>query len=809
MESIPTYENYCRERKATLDKERSLEHSRSMSEVVDDILEIISTDEDVLKKTKRETILTSQSSYAKWSLSSSAIITSWPSISLVDDDDDGVDMFQKSIQSYTSQLFSPLYEVRPDQHNVFQENRQPLPKPGYTPKVRNLCYNLGTDLSYEQADEYSIESDYRVKNKYSSSVPSSKNKRIHSTTERILLDVNPLVAMTNTDVQARDMKADTPVDHRSPSSRQLLYNHDDNIELDNMTPSQTGREADEAFNDVQITHFTLTNDNFYARNDWMLKTYSSADSGELSLEPLLNAYSEEFNLDESHTCEPHITDLTDKKVDEEINKLERKNVQTHSTINVQPTAKLHSSSTGEESRKNQTAASSTEMVKCDETHDLLQLISVQQAIENVQIKNYALLRNITIEIPLTPSLLYAIDTSLIALQSMISKSLVGYSVLVRLDKKKIAMREHSEDSSSPKDLSMILEHHSSQNNDDGCFLLDLDTCCTPNSDMMNRIDKEWIYVGGKSHPDGNESNRPEESPTHNGRLVHHLKVLSLPDVNEAFILDSEGLETPSHNMPQISSSSQSETNAKDIVDNFIHSIDCELNERFDIDADDESVHFSSDAAPASFDSEQFLKDMALRIESELSNYDGTLNEDDGSTSTIFQRLSSNFLSASCESNDGLDEEICALEMFEVDLKNEIAKANDSSVLASLISPMHTLLSSQSSTCSMTTTFLSGRNGLSCQSSDEGLDTVTTPYARKVHFNEQVEEFLYLANEACGTPDANASERQKNDETFMDEICNVFDDILDELSYACVSISRAMDRTYLLSKKKEIRRSSVC
>jgi hypothetical protein len=228
----------------------------------------------------------------------------------------------------------------------------------------------------------------------------------------------------------------------------------------------------------------------------------------------------------------------------------------------------------------------------------------------------------------------------------------------------------------------------------------------------------------------------------------------------------------------------------------------------DMDNDDEAAYALSGPLPESFDSDQFMKDMALRLEAELSSVVGNDYDLGKMNATEFQQFSMSIPSASCESNDGLDEEICALDMFGAELKNELEQANDKSVLVShTTSPTYSTISPQSSTCSMTTTFLSDNQALSCVSSD--VEFFPPPKdIRKVHFNEQVEEFLYLAHEACGTPDAKGGERHKVDESFVDEIYHVFDELLDEITSACVSISRAMDRTRYLPKSKSIRRSSV-
>jgi len=97
------------------------------------VLEIVSCDE-----TEPMSVVDGSHS---WSLSSNSIITSW----LLDHDDDSLESDQspikKSIQSYTSdRTFSPVYEVTGEAENVFKESRQPLPKPGRTPKFGNLEY---------------------------------------------------------------------------------------------------------------------------------------------------------------------------------------------------------------------------------------------------------------------------------------------------------------------------------------------------------------------------------------------------------------------------------------------------------------------------------------------------------------------------------------------------------------------------------------------------------------------------------------------------------------------------------------------
>jgi hypothetical protein len=199
--------------------------------------------------------------------------------------------------------------------------------------------------------------------------------------------------------------------------------------------------------------------------------------------------------------------------------------------------------------------------------------------------------------------------------------------------------------------------------------------------------------------------------------------------------------------------------------------------------------------------------MALRIESERPYLEDNNGSDNITTSTVLPELSTNLYSASSESDDGLDQEIGALKLFEVNLKYEIDKASNTTLLQPLTSPIHTVLSSKSSNCSINTTFLSEYNEYGSHSSDEILFRVRKN-VRRVHFNEHVEEFLYAAHEACGTPDAKSSDHSHKNTSFVDEIYGVFDDILDEINNACISFSNAMDRTKQINKYGEIRRSSV-
>lgn len=839
MASSPTYESYCRERKATVDKHRFEEHGRPMSEVVDEILEIISTDEDVLRQEARRgaSLLTTESSYATWSLSSSAIMTSWPSGSSLDDNDDEDDTVHKSIQSYTSPLFSPLYEVRPDQQNVFQENRQPLPKAGHTPKVTNLCYNLAADISYDDANEYSVPTELpSTSKKFSSVEASSKTQRAHNATERILHSVSNLSVLTNPEINKRDTNVDQD---KNSSFRHQHLSSDPKVENDEhktiSTSASPGAEIADAHTHNQLEHIPLVYDDIYARRDWVLKSYSSADTGELSLEPLLNAYSEDFDPEERLIADRQASDDTEERCKSGIAE-ESADTEAANDIADMPSSKTKSIEEANTSKHETKASFLHENVSSD---NILQLTSMQcslpntkleskemmlalsqgitiQAFEKICIQQHAYLQRIALDVPLTPSLLHAVDKSLMTLQSTIAKSLLDCSVLNRLEAKRISMEEQTIHTSNQKDLSIAILDQASMSDNNSCCALDVESFCIQNADYKHPSDKEWV----SSRPHDHQLCEPSEkeidslnleeaiigaidSPIEksSGNVSPH-ETIDLAGSREDPIIISDELESDIAMLLQ--SSRSSDSNSDDIVDKFLRAIEGDGTLEFDDDHDDENT-YSISALPKSFDSEQFMRDMAVRLEAELTSVVGNHYDDDNFSSVELQQLSLSLPSTSCESNDGLDEEISALDMFGAELKNELAKANDESALIPFTSPMHTLQSPQLSTYSMTTTFLSENNALSCMSSEEFFPP---PNVRKVHFNEQVEEFLYLAHEACGTPDAKEAERQKMDETFMDEICNVFDEIVDELSMACVSISRAMDRTRYLPKSKAIRRSSV-
>lgn len=106
-----------------------------------------------------------------WSLSSNSIQT----LSFIDDDEDlSAHAPPRMIQSYTSDSFSPVYELSAaDGKNIFQECRRHLPAPGNTPRFGTLSYKTSLDFP---DDENSI-TEYTEENRIPKMPePPAKNK---------------------------------------------------------------------------------------------------------------------------------------------------------------------------------------------------------------------------------------------------------------------------------------------------------------------------------------------------------------------------------------------------------------------------------------------------------------------------------------------------------------------------------------------------------------------------------------------------------------------------------------------------------
>jgi hypothetical protein len=142
----------------------------------------------------------------------------------------------------------------------------------------------------------------------------------------------------------------------------------------------------------------------------------------------------------------------------------------------------------------------------------------------------------------------------------------------------------------------------------------------------------------------------------------------------------------------------------------------------------------------------------------------------------------------------LDSELDALETIGDDLRQEMEAAE--SALSFLWSkPSRTNMRTKDSFDSTVANLCAMRRVSSSFSGEAHAATV-----RRVHFNEEVQEFLF-------TSDVREERRQphEKDVSILDDVIGVFEDLLDELSFACVSVSRAMDRT---RTGHPVRRSSV-
>ena len=198
---------------------------------------------------------------------------------------------------------------------------------------------------------------------------------------------------------------------------------------------------------------------------------------------------------------------------------------------------------------------------------------------------------------------------------------------------------------------------------------------------------------------------------------------------------------------------------------------------------------TTDVGNKAYDSVDLLLDSELRAVMKIT-------KDGEDASTLFPSVSFDSFMATCDSDDGLDDELVALEMLEVDLRQEMDTATELALLPMLTSPIHTY-----STDSSIDHFCAILDVSSTLSGDKHN---STPITRKVHFNDEVEEFLFV-NEILGD---DPKPENNPEETFADEIFAVLDDILDEISFACIAAANAMDRTRSMPRNGTFRRSSV-
>lgn len=744
-----TFEQYCRARKATLNWERSRTRISTTREVVDEILEVVSSDDSLKKKSMDNSYFKHRHS-SNWSLSSNSIVTTWPSWFSQDDDEVPA---QKSIQSYTSQLFSPLYEVTMDQQNVFQENRRPLPKAGQTPKLVNLSSTLLTQLSDEQnfPDDTTPTADPNVSTKFTSgasagdSVSTKKCKGL-SVSVSALQCTKSQNTRPGVDGSIRDKNR--TADHL-PTMTKL-----DLPKLESVT--------NECAHRIQIPTKSLLSNNYtYVRNDWVLDSLSTADSGELSLEPLLESFAKEQtsfgeSIDsiprEEETCS---LDLGERDTFEEV--------------------QIIAESVKDECTAEQIIISVIEPAPEHFFNDMLQ-------------KSLATLFRITVDVMIAPSLFHAADATQLPVtvsarphftQSFGSSIPLRYSVLVK--------GKESDDENGCQILSKSLTQAytltyllsdernrqlnitsssstSSQGND-GCLLLDPQAFCMRLSN--------WRKVRA---PKGTSLTTEGSTRCDKDNLIASCNDV-LPDGElECYIMSPLSLsKSADRSTPHTTSNELFDENDRVVLHPGALSL------------------MASEGAGVSVNTGSLLKDNELRAVMKFTN-------DGEDASTLFPAFSYDSLIAS-ESDDGLDDELGALTTFADDLRQELetAAAVDSTQLPPLTSPIQAPYPLSFSADSSMANFAAVN-----EVSPSDLQNVrrSMPFVRKVHFNDEVQEYLFVS-EVLDTP-----RPVETDDTFLDEVLGVFEDFLDELSFVCVSVSRAMDRSRGIPDKVKIRRSSA-
>lgn len=1016
-----SYESYCRERKAALDKERALGRGRSMSEVVDEILEIVSSDEDPKRKQKLDTApITREPSYSSWSLSSNSIVVSYPSSS-ADDDDVDVGTFQKSIQSYTSQLFSPLYEVTAVQHNVFQENRRPLPKAGHTPKFGNLCYNLVTQLSDNQ--NFPEDSALATDSKMQPREAATSGKNIKDMANLLKRDTS-LLPIADTQVSTQRAKTRS---NRFLSRAKMMPLKKLEDTARESTLLQFDRPSSPKKNEAHV------------RTDWNLGSFKSADSGDLSLEPLLHAFEDELEQDESLGIRRGVgsrekrdtfswADSGELSLDLSLNAFEDKHGPFESleirrggvsgekntfswddsgelslVVEVSLTA-IEDEPVPDESldiRRGEVSGGKRDTFLSVESGDFIQepLLSAFEEVvpdeslgttclgdevdsseveEKKEAAKYDVstiiskneserrISNMTVPSPyrIFQVLLYRSFSSLrlIKLNGMVPCSLfdsidhpsipIRYSMLLE-DKEtrqyenlgqivsksptsscqqntcRLTIRSPSFASSPGGNRGCFMLHSSSfassPGGNGGCFMLDPDAFCVRLSNWSVKKTKHRTFpmkteisnTTDKEHPSASADDRvPYDdfddnigstlSPstrcvvdeTQVSKADDNVGVLNITQDGEdfsklfptfsydSFIGSYESDELTINSIvdePQVSHGTADDLFGEDdqvvrnpsalsllashrggkYVDRVDVLEDSELRAVVKLTRDGEDAaapflfpEFSYDSYMASGESESdepttlapstslvvgepqishsttnelfddddrvVLHPSALSLMTSQGGGGGgdsvdhndllrdselravmKLTRDGEDVSTLFPSFSFDSYMASCESDDGLNSEIGALQALEVDLRQEIetAVAVDSTILPPLTSPIQTPVATQYSYDSSIAIFCAAVHDDS--SSCSGEDSM--PCIRRVHFNEEVQEFIFF-NEIRNEP--RRGRGTVTEDTFLDDVIGVFEDLLDELSFACVSVSRAMDRTRSVSTNRKIRRSAA-
>jgi hypothetical protein len=886
---VTTYESYCRERKARIDKERALGRSRATADIVEDLLELKSSDEDNPRNGRARNASNKQPRMrSEWSLSSNSIVSASLSVS-TDEDADDANLVQKSIQSYTSQLFSPLYVVKKEEHNIFQENRKPLPRPGQTPKYANLCYKV--------VDKSDDDQNSPAKDPRSDARPKQLGARRKSL----------IPPPTRGKLSGIAAKRSLSSSHETPDDCSKAKNLVGGSVSDRKTSSTTIPPMTTRYHPPTTRH-----DGYARKSDWSLRSFASTDSGQLSLEPLAHSIRPDTLTDQRDTVS--INDESTSQERESANssdggsedssicrmmeamRLNDEDDTEHDDLTT-PAADSDSASFTMDTRHDNNTPSESLATFCggNESECSGSGPLVSNMIEGTKpeckvdtppdgIFNEMVLQGIT-------ALRDTILTSNYPLSPLFTRAKLPFqafrdSMLLQAEE---SIRNEVNHIRSKSPLSLMTyfgdvqvscrglpspiqfdqpRQIDSLDLDPGFLCMRMrcgqeeDKCYSPSRFLA--LENEQTKLPSLLIDEGETGRRMDELPSlpiDECETGHPLDDTNaddtLPDPADNML--EESTMVPSIHVTEteepLTSLDEDEDEAnvlKDII------LDCSSKDRlatgkkfasrlsptFSYDShlaslgsyDDvfgdgscmaKSNRYQSTFAKLSFQTnlmsemkrytadELFGENEIVFIPQILSASESERHSDDSNSilrdihlravmeatahgdnaSRIFPTFSSDSLyMASCESDDGLCSELDALETIGDDLRQEIEAAHSVSFLwtsptGSTPRPKGSFDSTMANFCVI--------QGVSSSLSAEANAVVVR---RKVHFNEQVQEYVFASDvrEEHG-PGA------EKDDTVLDDVIGVFEDLLDELSFACVSISRAMDRT---RSCKTIRSSSV-
>lgn len=803
---MATYERYCRERKATLDRERSLGQKRSLCEEVFDLIEISSSDDDRHGTRKR----THTKRGTSWSLSSNSIATLDVSDSADDDVENGERVSQKSIQSYTSPLFSPLYEVTKLEDNIFQENRRPLPKAGQTPKGANLFYSLDADSNAKQFTPIKNGTDV-----VSSAVPGSP--------WRVLLSFAARAGSSSEQAMGLNQKK-----NQQSRSSTLVFTAKLISSVSKHTKTPVGR----------LTTPTIETKDVYARKDWSLKSYASTDSGNLSLEPLINVdiSSCSDEPDKGDDVSSSSSDVRHELLnffDEEFFHKKDCNIRFEEFFPVEPddcdSLPANALPLGDSDRC--VIDNRISIVKDRGVDDsTLQIINIveptpERLFSDMLDFSYAALQHISLNTLLPADILLQANV----LQFHFTPNDFGYSwtlqqrTAVRCDD----LQEVTAQSAKCTTSLVSVQIPSADTP------VDQSACCFSDDNI------EYFHLASEFFcvQLGNWKELPNaQSPLQAKIISKHPQEDSeslLIDVENSLDLDCKiemtamAIENDDANgtstkgnihieetlvvfgglgpiddylvRPRKQCSLLSPTFSYDSHLVSLGSFDSTQTPPYDVFYPSQKSRYFDNLTNISMDSVQLIESKWVPGRRESSSTDNNdflldgelravmkITQDGDYVSPIFPSFSSDsYYLDSSESDDGLDSELGALEMLEAGLRQEIEAAD------SLMSGPGPWTSPTSASHEANQTWDSAVGPISSADHSSAFSLeANAAFAKRVHFNEEVQEFHFFINDACDDRRRGMS----GEESIFDDVMGVIEDMIEEFSFTCVSMSKAMDRT---------------